>query len=51
MPQICDHKITNKLYSLLWLHMVGNMKDAGHKSFVQLICSIKDFQSLLELIS
>ena len=39
---VCDHEITHKLQNLLWLHMVRSIKDAGHKMFLQLICSIKD---------
>ena len=35
---ICDHEITHKSYSLLWLHMVGSIKHAVHNIFVQLIC-------------
>ena len=38
----CDYEITHKSYSFLWLYMVGSVKDAGHKIFVQLIYSIKD---------
>ena len=39
---VCDHEMTHKSYSLLWLHMVGGMKDDGHIFFGQLICSEKD---------
>ena len=43
--EVCDHEITQKSYSLLWL--VGSIKDAWHKLFLHLICIIKAREAFL----
>lgn len=43
---VCDHETTHKSYTMFWLHLVGSIKDVGHKT----CAAIKDSLNFSELI-